>query len=38
MKQMRNNLIYKEEAYPKGDNCRYDASYNPTVQLRLFEM
>ena len=38
VKQMKKHLIYKEEAYPKGDNCRYDASYNPTIQLRLFEM
>ena len=33
MKQM---LPYKIEAYPKGENVRYDASYKPTIQTSLF--
>ena len=31
-KQMLKNLAYKVEAYPKGDNKRYDASYEPSPQ------
>lgn len=27
---------YPQKPYPKGENQRYDASYEPTVQLRLF--
>ena len=27
---------YKIEPYPKGDNHRYDASYEPQVQLNMF--
>ena len=27
---------YKIEPYPKGDNVRYDASYKPLVNLKLF--
>ena len=38
IRQMKKNLIYKEEAYPKGDNVRYDASYTHSVQLKLFLM
>tara|TARA_R100001510_G_C7611414_1_gene174821 strand:+ start:248 stop:940 length:693 start_codon:yes stop_codon:yes gene_type:complete len=33
---MKENLQYKVEPYPKGDNSRYDASYVPTVQGILF--
>jgi len=33
---MKENLQYKIESYPKGDNSRYDASYVPTVQGILF--
>jgi len=33
---MKENLQYKIENYPKGDNSRYDASYVPTVQGILF--
>jgi len=36
VKQMRAMLPYKVEAYPKGDNKRYDASYQPNVQTSLF--
>ena len=35
-KQMLNNLKYKIMPYPKGENKRYDASYKPTVQTKLF--
>jgi hypothetical protein len=35
-KHLKNSLNYKEVAYPKGDNKNYDASYNPTVQTKLF--
>jgi len=27
---------YPQKSYPKGDNIRYDASYQPTVQGVLF--
>jgi hypothetical protein len=30
------DLRYKQEPYPKGDNQRYDASYQPTTQGILF--
>jgi len=36
VKQMRAMLPYKVEPYPKGDNKRYDASYQPNVQTSLF--
>lgn len=29
-------LPYKQEPYPKGENIRYNATYNPTVNLSLF--
>lgn len=29
-------LNYKIETYPKGENKRYDTSYTPNVQTRLF--
>jgi hypothetical protein len=29
-------LPYKIEPYPKGDNVRYDASFNPEIQTQLF--
>jgi hypothetical protein len=35
-KQMGVELPYKIEPYPKGDNIRYDASYQPTTQTKLF--
>ena len=35
-KKWRQKLNYKKEAYPKGDNKRYDSSYNPTTQITLF--
>jgi len=34
--QLRKQLKYKEQPYPKGDNKRYDASYIPTTQQTLF--
>ena len=33
---MNQNLQYKVEPYPKGNNKRYDASYEPSVQGILF--
>ena len=35
-KLMLSSLKYKILIYPKGDNKRYDASYKPKVQGRLF--
>lgn len=37
-KEMMKALLekYKFEAYPKGDNTRYDASYKPTINGVLF--
>jgi hypothetical protein len=35
-KKMLLMLPYKKESYPKGDNIRYDASYQPSVQTQLF--
>jgi len=35
-KDMTNKLPYKVEPYPKGDNERYDASYEPPTQTHLF--
>ena len=29
-------LNYKIESYPKGNNKRYDSSYKPIVQNKLF--
>lgn len=31
-KQMMSELNYKIEAYPKGENKKYDASYQPNIQ------
>ena len=35
-KEMLKNLAYKVEAYPKGNNKRYDASYEASSQGLLF--
>jgi hypothetical protein len=35
-KDMKNNLKYEVEPYPKGNNKRYDASYKPSTQQQLF--
>ena len=35
-KEMRQNLAYQIEPYPKGDNKRYKADYKPDVQILLF--
>ena len=35
-RHLRKALNYKEQPYPKGDNSNYDASYEPTIQQRLF--
>jgi len=34
-KEMLKNLKYEIKPYPKGDNKRYDASYQPSVQQTL---
>lgn len=36
VKKMNELLPYQIESYPKGDNVRYDASYKPTMQNKLF--
>lgn len=33
---MKKSLPFKQEPYPKGDNARYDASYEPQTQAHLF--
>lgn len=35
-KQMKLDLKYPIQPYPKGDNKNYDASYQPDIQGRLF--
>ena len=35
-REFRKALKYKIEPYPKGDNRRYDASYEPETQAKLF--
>lgn len=35
-KEFKSLLIYPVEPYPKGDNARYDASYEPITQNVLF--
>jgi len=35
-KNMTNSLVYKVQEYPKGNNQRYDSSYNPSIQGILF--
>jgi hypothetical protein len=35
-KKMTEMMPYLKEAYPKGDNIRYDASYQPAIQTTLF--
>jgi len=33
--KLRKSLRYDIQPYPKGDNKRYDASYQPTTQIKL---
>jgi len=35
-KHLKKKLNYEVKPYPKGDNKRYDASYSPIVQSKLF--
>lgn len=35
-KELLNNLKWDILEYPKGQNERYDSSYNPTIQTELF--
>jgi hypothetical protein len=34
-KQMMKELPYEIQPYPKGENKRYDATYEPTTQIKL---
>lgn len=36
IKEFHNNKKFEIKQYPKGDNKRYDASYNPIIQTQLF--
>jgi hypothetical protein len=36
IKNFKKNALYKVLPYPKGDNKKYDASYSPIIQGRLF--
>ena len=36
VKEMKNEMPYKIEPYPKGDNKKYDSSYSPAIQGFLF--
>ena len=36
VRELKKELKYKEEPYPKGQNKRYDSSYKPTIQKELF--
>lgn len=36
VKKMKKELPYEFQPYPKGDNKRYDASYETTTQTKLF--
>lgn len=35
VKKMKKNLKMNTQPYPKGENKRYDASYQPTTQIKL---
>lgn len=35
-KRLKKELKYTIEPYPKGDNKRYDTTYKPTIQTKLF--
>lgn len=35
-KQIMNNKLFESKPYPKGENKRYDASFNPIIQSELF--
>jgi hypothetical protein len=35
-KEMYNQLSFKIEPFPKGENTRYNASYKPNIQIELF--
>ncbi len=34
-KEWLKELKYNKEDYPKGNNVRYDSSYNPQIQLSI---
>jgi hypothetical protein len=36
VKKMLSLIKYEKQSYPKGENKRYDASYEPLIQMQLF--
>lgn len=36
LKKIKELMPYESLPYPKGDNKRYDASYQPLIQTTLF--
>jgi hypothetical protein len=36
LKKIKSMMPYQILPYPKGDNIRYDSSYNPSIQTQLF--
>jgi hypothetical protein len=36
IKKMKSMMPYDVIPYPKGENKRYDASFNPSTQMQLF--
>jgi hypothetical protein len=36
LKKIKSMMPYEILPYPKGDNIRYDSSYNPSIQTQLF--
>lgn len=36
IKKMKDDFVYEIFPYPKGDNKRYDASFKPIIQTKLF--
>jgi hypothetical protein len=36
LKKIKKMMPYEILPYPKGDNIRYDSSYNPSIQTQLF--
>lgn len=36
IKKMKSDFVYEIFPYPKGDNKRYDANYQPNVQITIF--
>jgi hypothetical protein len=36
VKKLKSQLNYEIQSYPKGENKRYDSSFKPTIQTKLF--